>query len=159
MNGVVVGGLYDSGLTLYTNERFSFDSLRAGLLFLSFVGPGFVIQPLAGRWADRYGAWAVGLVGLACVVPTVALLAILAPLPAFVVLLVLQGAASSVILPALALDLHQTVESTPGLGFAHAYSMCVRVASVDLTAQFQPGILDRSADRTDLRRTATRPPR
>jgi len=86
-----------------------------------------VLQPLAGRWADRYGVWPVGLVGLCFMVPTFALLAILAPLAAFVVLLVLQGAASSVVLPALALDLHQTVESsTSGLGFAHVYSMCVR---------------------------------
>ena len=116
--GFIVGGLFDAGLTLYLEERFKFDSLKAGLVFFAVVAPGFLTMPLAGHFTDKVGVKIVGAIALALAVPATAALAILAPLPGFIVLLVIQGSTQSCLEPATSIDLASLVEARPALGFA-----------------------------------------
>lgn len=44
LNGVVAGGLCDTGLTLWVKQQYGLDSMGAGLVFLGIVVPSFFVR-------------------------------------------------------------------------------------------------------------------
>lgn len=64
---------FDVTLPLFVNETFGWNALGAGLIFLASLSPCF-LQPVYGRYVDRYGArWIAGIGLLTCVAPFVCL--------------------------------------------------------------------------------------
>ncbi|KAI9609825.1 hypothetical protein KEM48_002690 [Puccinia striiformis f. sp. tritici PST-130] len=54
--GFCFGGLLDSGMTLLVHARYGLNSRGAALVFIGAVVPSFASSPLAGHFADKYGA-------------------------------------------------------------------------------------------------------
>jgi MFS family permease len=55
-SGFAFGGLLDTGMTMLVKERYGLSSRGAGLIFIAAVVPSFISSPLAGNFADKYGA-------------------------------------------------------------------------------------------------------
>ena len=107
VNGVALGGLLDSSMTLYLNDRYGINSLGAGLVFIAAVSytqfvrqenlkdcqivPNFFISPLAGHLTDRSGAKWIGAFGLILAIPFFFLLIIPSPLAVLIVFLAFLG--------------------------------------------------------------------
>lgn len=45
LNGIIVGAVFDTQLTIYLNARYGLDSLGAGLVFIASVFPAFFVSP------------------------------------------------------------------------------------------------------------------
>lgn len=71
-------GTFDSTLPVAAKENWGFNSLRAGLLFLSLGTFDLFIGPLAGWAADRFSPRAVAVVGYAWLTPVLSLFQLLA---------------------------------------------------------------------------------
>ena len=65
---------FDATIPTEAQELFSFDSLKAGLLFVPLVLPYLVLGPLAGWTVDRYGPKPAAVIGLGYLVPVLILL-------------------------------------------------------------------------------------
>ncbi|KAL1633811.1 hypothetical protein SLS56_002690 [Neofusicoccum ribis] len=71
-------GTFDSTIPVAAKENFHFNSLRAGLLFLSLGSFDLLVGPLAGWAVDRYSPRAVAVVGYAWLTPVLSLFQLLA---------------------------------------------------------------------------------
>lgn len=91
LNGVTLGGLLDSGMTLNLEEVYGLNSLGAGLCFFALIIPTIFASPLAGWICDRYSAKGIATLGLLLSIPAYPLLIINGPLPLFLFFLVVLG--------------------------------------------------------------------
>jgi hypothetical protein len=46
LNGIVLGGLLDTGMVLWLQYEYGLDSLGSGLVFIGAVAPSFFVRPL-----------------------------------------------------------------------------------------------------------------
>ncbi|MBW0504801.1 hypothetical protein O181_044516 [Austropuccinia psidii MF-1] len=121
--GFAFGGLLDAGMTLLVHSRYGLSSKGASLVFIGAIIPSFASSPLAGHFADRYGAkWPV-LVCLVLGTPFFALLALHGRLYTFILWISLAGLFVMGIATPIMEDLSQVVKITPGLGYAHVYGI------------------------------------
>jgi MFS family permease len=67
-------GSFDATVPLVASEQFSFDSLKAGLLFLPLGGADFLLGPVFGWCVDRYGTKPASFLGFTWLIPTLVLL-------------------------------------------------------------------------------------
>ena len=67
-------GAFDATIPLVANQRYNFDSLRAGLLFLPLGGADFILGPVFGWCVDRWGTRPFSILGFTYLVPALALL-------------------------------------------------------------------------------------
>ncbi|KAF3045743.1 hypothetical protein E8E11_008620 [Didymella keratinophila] len=67
-------GSFDATVPLVAESSFSFDSLKAGLLFLPLGGADFFLGPVFGWAVDRYGPRVFSVIGFAFLVSTLVLL-------------------------------------------------------------------------------------
>lgn len=65
---------FDATVPTLAQELFGFDSLEAGLLFISLVLPYLVLGPAAGWAVDRYGTKPAAVIGFGYLVPVLILL-------------------------------------------------------------------------------------
>ncbi|MFD0004116.1 MFS transporter [Streptomyces sp. NPDC127178] len=86
LNAMLHAGIY-TWLGLYLQQRFSLGPTGIGLTMLGYGVPGFLLGPLIGHLADRYGRARIIPAGVALAAVTALLLA--APLPLIVVALVI----------------------------------------------------------------------
>ncbi|SCZ90569.1 BZ3500_MvSof-1268-A1-R1_Chr9g10882 [Microbotryum saponariae] len=121
LNGITLGGLLDTGMTLHLNDIYGLDSLGAGLVFIGLIVPSFVASPFAGWASDRYGAKGIATIGMLLTFPGYLLLIINGPLPLTVFFLVILGFALSFFLTPVTQDLSVVVQNTPGLPSTYAY--------------------------------------
>ncbi|KAI9738450.1 MAG: hypothetical protein M1818_005347 [Claussenomyces sp. TS43310] len=68
--------VFDATIPTEAQELFSFDSLKAGLLFTPLVLPYLLLGPLAGKGVDKYGPKPAATLGMAYLVPMLILLRI-----------------------------------------------------------------------------------
>ncbi|GAA5906007.1 hypothetical protein JCM8208_006316 [Rhodotorula glutinis] len=121
LNGVVAGGLCDTGLTLWVKQQYGLDSMGAGLVFLGIVVPSFFGAPLAGWISDRYGTKWVMLAGVVLAIPAYPLLLLRGRLPLFVFFLVLIGTALALFGTPVLIDLSIVASDTPSISTAHVF--------------------------------------
>ncbi|KAK4704865.1 hypothetical protein P7C70_g1339, partial [Phenoliferia sp. Uapishka_3] len=121
LNGLVLGGMLDTGMTLWLQHQYSLSSLGAGLVFIAVVVPSFFASPFAGWASDKYGAKWIAVIGLSLSIPAYSLLVIAGPLPLFIFFLVILGFSLSFFLTPTMQDLSIVVASTPGLPASAAY--------------------------------------
>ncbi|KAF2199543.1 MFS general substrate transporter [Delitschia confertaspora ATCC 74209] len=69
-------GAFDATVPLVASQRYSFDSLRAGLLFLPLSLSDFLFGPVFGWAVDRWGTKPVAVAGFTFLVPVLTLLRI-----------------------------------------------------------------------------------
>ncbi|MFF3159911.1 MFS transporter [Streptomyces sp. NPDC057910] len=86
LNAMLHSGIY-TWLGLYLQQRFSLGPIGIGVALLGYGLPGFILGPLIGHLADRYGRGRIIPAGVALAALTALLLA--APLPLIVVALVI----------------------------------------------------------------------
>ena len=67
-------GSFDATIPLVASDQFSFDSLKAGLLFLPLGGADFLLGPVFGWCVDRYGTKPVSFLGFIWLIPALVLL-------------------------------------------------------------------------------------
>jgi Na+/melibiose symporter-like transporter len=91
LNGITLGGLLDSAMTLYLEDTYGMNSLGAGLTFMGLVVPTLFVSPMAGWACDRWGAKGIAVFGVALSILAFPLLIIRGPLPLFIFFLVLLG--------------------------------------------------------------------
>lgn len=91
LNGVTLGGLLDSGMTLNLEYVYGLNSLGAGLCFFALIIPTIFASPVAGWICDRWSAKGIATLGLLLSIPSYPLLIILGPLPLFLFFLVILG--------------------------------------------------------------------
>lgn len=116
LNGIVIGALLDTGMTLYLNERYGLNAEGAGLVFIASVVPAFIASPIAGTLSDklRKKAKYPMLAGVILSVLGYALLAIPSvPLAGFCVFLFIEGFALSFFLTPVASDLFTVADAIP----------------------------------------------
>lgn len=65
---------FDATIPTEAQQLFSFDSLKAGLLFIALVLPYLVLGPVAGLAVDRYGPKPAATIGFGYLVPVLILL-------------------------------------------------------------------------------------
>ncbi|KAI7949969.1 hypothetical protein MJO28_008790 [Puccinia striiformis f. sp. tritici] len=121
--GFCFGGLLDSGMTLLVHARYGLNSRGAALVFIGAVVPSFASSPLAGHFADKYGArWPV-VICLILGTPFFGLISMEGSLSTFVVWTALTGLFIMGIAAPIMQDLAEVVKVTPGLGYAHVYGI------------------------------------
>lgn len=69
----LLGG-FDATVPIVAAQRYNFDSLRAGLLFLPMGGADFFFGPVFGWCVDRWGTKPLSVLGFAYLVPVLVLL-------------------------------------------------------------------------------------
>ncbi|GAA5925976.1 hypothetical protein JCM3775_005166 [Rhodotorula graminis] len=114
LNGVVAGGLCDTGLTLWVKQQYGLDSMGAGLVFLGIVVPSFFIS-------DRYGTKWVMLAGVTLAIPAYPLLLVRGPLPLFIFFLALVGTALALFGTPVLIDLSIVATDTTSISTAHLF--------------------------------------
>ncbi|POW16870.1 hypothetical protein PSTT_01029, partial [Puccinia striiformis] len=120
---IFVLGLLDSGMTLLVHARYGLNSRGAALVFIGAVVPSFASSPLAGHFADKYGArWPV-VICLILGTPFFGLISMEGSLSTFVVWTALTGLFIMGIAAPIMQDLAEVVKVTPGLGYAHVYGI------------------------------------
>ncbi len=97
LNAVLHSGVY-TWLGLYLHQRFGLGPTGIGIALLGYGVPGFILGPLIGTTADRYGR--AGLIPLGVTIGAICALGLAAPLP-------LVAAAVLVTLLSLGYDLTQ----------------------------------------------------
>lgn len=93
-------GTFDSTIPVVAKERYGFNSLRAGLLFLSLGCFDLLVGPLAGWAVDRFSPRVVAVVGYAWLTPVLALFQLLSgghDLAVYCVLLSLCGVGVAIV--------------------------------------------------------------
>ncbi|KAA1066191.1 hypothetical protein PGT21_024512 [Puccinia graminis f. sp. tritici] len=121
--GFCFGGLLDSGMTLLVHARYGLNSRGAALVFIGAVVPSFASSPLAGHFADKYGArWPV-VICLILGTPFFGLISMEGSLSTFVIWTALTGLFVMGIAAPMMQDLAEVVKVTPGLGYAHVYGI------------------------------------
>ncbi|WAQ87414.1 hypothetical protein PtA15_8A318 [Puccinia triticina] len=121
--GFCFGGLLDSGMTLLVHARYGLNARGAALVFIGAVVPSFASSPLAGHFADKYGArWPV-VICLILGTPFFGLISMEGSLSTFVVWIALTGLFIMGIAAPIMQDLAEVVKVTPGLGYAHVYGI------------------------------------
>lgn len=121
--GFAFGGLMDSGMTIIVHARYGLNSRGAALVFIGAVVPSFASSPLAGHFADKYGAkWPV-VICLALGTPFFGLLMMNGRLSTFIIWVALSGLFIMGISAPIMQDLSEVVKITPGLGYAHVYGI------------------------------------
>ncbi|GAA5989368.1 hypothetical protein JCM5350_005690 [Sporobolomyces pararoseus] len=124
LNGFTVGGLADSAMTIYLNDRYGLNSQGAGLVYLAIVIPVFFASPVAGWWVDRYGTKWIMFIGLILATIAYPLLIIKGPLALFVFFLVILGIGFSFFLTPITVDLNiVATESAKGITTPHVFGM------------------------------------
>jgi len=124
IQGFIFGGLLDGAMTIYLNEKYGFNSLQAGLVFIAAVGPTLIFSPIAGYFVDKLGPKKLCTFSVLCTVPFFALLCIpQLPVAAFIVLLAFSGTTFSIALVPAMTDLSFLAVDTPGLGFGHVFGL------------------------------------
>ncbi|ORY87390.1 major facilitator superfamily domain-containing protein [Leucosporidium creatinivorum] len=123
LNGITLGGLLDSAMTLYLENQYGMNSLGAGLTFMGLVVPTLFVSPIAGWACDRWGAKGIAVFGVALSIVAFPLLIIRGPLPLFIFFLVLLGISLSSFLTPVTHDLSVVVSETPGLPSTYAYGI------------------------------------
>ncbi|BGP39370.1 hypothetical protein JCM10449v2_003308 [Rhodotorula kratochvilovae] len=121
VNGIVAGGLQETGLTLWVEEQYGLNSEGAGLVFLGVVVPTFFGSPIAGWVADRYGTKWIMLAGVALAIPAYALLIIRGPLPLFIFFLAVLGVSVSFFITPTTVDFSIVAADTPSISTAHVF--------------------------------------
>ncbi|KAM0748071.1 MFS general substrate transporter [Meredithblackwellia eburnea MCA 4105] len=121
LNGIILGGVLDTGMTLWLQHQYGLSSLGAGLVFIAAVVPSFFASPFAGWASDKYGAKWIAVIGLLMSIPAYSLLIIKGPLPLFIFFLVILGFSLSFFLTPTMQDLSVVVALTPGLPSTAAY--------------------------------------
>ncbi|GAA5827163.1 hypothetical protein JCM3770_000341 [Rhodotorula araucariae] len=121
VNGIVAGGLQETGLTLWVEEQYGLNSEGAGLVFLGVVVPTFFGSPIAGWIADRYGTKWIMLAGVALAIPAYALLIIRGPLPLFIFFLAVLGISVSFFITPTTVDFSIVAADTPSISTAHVF--------------------------------------
>ncbi|GAA5891616.1 hypothetical protein JCM5296_005485, partial [Sporobolomyces johnsonii] len=132
LNGLILGGLLDTSMTLHLYDAYGLSSFGAGLVFIGAVAPTFIGSPLAGWIVDKYGTKWIMFVGVALSVPAYPLLIIHGPLALFIFFLVIVGLAISFFLTPVTVDLNLVAADTPGLTTPHvfgAFNMAYSIGS------------------------------
>ncbi|PLW09643.1 hypothetical protein PCANC_14839 [Puccinia coronata f. sp. avenae] len=121
--GFAFGGLLDTGMTMLVKERYGLSSRGAGLIFIAAVVPSFISSPLAGNFADKYGAkWPI-VCSLVIGTPFFGLLSMNGSLAALIAWIAFTGFFIMGMAAPIMQDLAEVVKVTPGLGFAHVYGI------------------------------------
>ncbi|KAA1114844.1 hypothetical protein PGT21_025184 [Puccinia graminis f. sp. tritici] len=121
--GFTFGGLLDTGMTMLVKDRYGLSSRGAALIFIAAVVPSFFSSPLAGHFADKYGAkWPV-VISLALGTPFLGLYSLDTSLAALITFVTFTGILIMGIAAPIMQDLAEVVKTTPGLGFAHVYGI------------------------------------
>lgn len=121
--GFSFGGLLDAGMTLIVHKRYGLSSRGAALIFIGAVVPSFVSSPLAGHFADKYGARLPVATCLILGTPFFGLLSMEGSLSTFIVWIALTGLFVMAVAAPIMQDLAEVVKVTPGLGYAHVYGI------------------------------------
>ncbi|EFP74743.2 uncharacterized protein PGTG_00699 [Puccinia graminis f. sp. tritici CRL 75-36-700-3] len=117
------GGLLDTGMTMLVKDRYGLSSRGAALIFIAAVVPSFFSSPLAGHFADKYGAkWPV-VISLVLGTPFLGLYSLDTSLAALITFVTFTGIFIMGIAAPIMQDLAEVVKTTPGLGFAHVYGI------------------------------------
>ncbi|BGP24065.1 hypothetical protein JCM10295v2_002966 [Rhodotorula toruloides] len=111
LNGIIAGGLQDTGLTIYLEETYGLSSFGAGLVFLGVVVPTFFGSPFAGWITDKYGTKWIMFAGVVLSIAVYPLLIIPGPLALFIFFL------------ALIVDLSLVASSEPSITTAHTFAI------------------------------------
>ncbi|CAH7690418.1 major facilitator superfamily domain-containing protein [Phakopsora pachyrhizi] len=128
--GFAFGGLLDAGMTITVNHRYGLNSRGAGLVFIAAVVPSFASSPLAGNISDKYGAkWPI-IICLVLGAPFFSLLSLIRKISEFISWLAIIGFFIMGIAAPVMEDLSQVVKTTPGLGYAHVYSIFNMIYSI-----------------------------
>ncbi|KAA1076079.1 hypothetical protein PGT21_033801 [Puccinia graminis f. sp. tritici] len=121
--GFSFGGLLDTGMTMLVKERYGLSSRGAALIFIAAVVPSFISSPMAGHYADKYGAkWPI-VICLILGTPFFGLLSMNTSLAALITFIAFTGIFIMGIAAPIMQDLAEVVKATPGLGFAHVYGI------------------------------------
>ncbi|GAA5859798.1 hypothetical protein JCM8547_007033 [Rhodosporidiobolus lusitaniae] len=124
LNGYIVGGMLDTGMTIYLENEYGLDSLGAGLVFLGTVVPTFFASPAAGWITDKYGTKWIMVFGVLLSAISYPLLIIRGPLALFVFFLVLLGISISCFITPVTVDLSICAADTNGaMQTAHVFAM------------------------------------
>ncbi|ORY29768.1 major facilitator superfamily domain-containing protein [Naematelia encephala] len=122
--GLTVGGLFDAALTLRLNQRYKFNSAKAGYLYLAAQGPGLFMGPISGVLSDRFGPAKISSFAFLGAGPMLALIVIDSlPLAAFIVILVVYGCFVSCALTPLLADLFDVASTSKDLKASHLYAI------------------------------------
>ncbi|KAL9600207.1 MAG: hypothetical protein Q9219_003350 [cf. Caloplaca sp. 3 TL-2023] len=101
-NQATLLAVFDATIPTEAEELFSFDSLKAGLLFIALVLPYLLLGPVAGWLVDRFGPKPAAVLGFGYLVPVLILLRLARPggttqIAIYCVLLALCGLGLAVI--------------------------------------------------------------
>ncbi|KAJ8294725.1 putative MFS-type transporter C18.02 [Rhodotorula toruloides] len=123
LNGIIAGGLQDTGLTIYLEEEYGLSSFGAGLVFLGIVVPTFFGSPFAGWVTDKYGTKWIMLAGVVLSIAVYPLLIIRGPLPLFIFFLALVGLSISCFITPSTVDLSLVASSHTSITTAHTFAI------------------------------------
>ncbi|GAA6063016.1 hypothetical protein JCM10212_001795 [Sporobolomyces blumeae] len=123
LNGLIVGALLDTAMTIHLNKVYGLNSLGAGLVFLGTVIPTFFGSPLAGWVVDRYGTKWIMFTGVLLSVVAYPLLNIRGPLALFIFFLVLLGTGISFFITPCTVDLSIVAAEGVGITTPHVFGM------------------------------------
>ncbi|BGO98782.1 hypothetical protein JCM10021v2_002443 [Rhodotorula toruloides] len=129
LNGIIAGGLQDTGLTIYLEEEYGLSSFGAGLVFLGIVVPTFFGSPFAGWISDKYGTKWIMFAGVVLSIAVYPLLIIRGPLPLFIFFLALvedcggPGLSISCFITPSTVDLSLVASSHTSITTAHTFAI------------------------------------
>ncbi|GAA6018444.1 hypothetical protein JCM11491_007000 [Sporobolomyces phaffii] len=133
LNGLILGGMLDTAMTIHLSEVYGLRSLGAGLVFLGAVIPTFFGSPFAGWIVDKYGTKWIMFIGVSLSIAAYPLLIIRGPLALFVFFLVVLGLGMSFFLTPVTVDLNiVAAESATGVTTPHvfgAFNMAFSIGS------------------------------
>ncbi|KAK4048805.1 hypothetical protein OIV83_004571 [Microbotryomycetes sp. JL201] len=115
IEGIAIGGLIESGMTLKLEEHYGLSSLGAGLAFIGLVVPTILASPIAGYLSDKFTAKWVVVVGAFLTLPAYPLLIINGPLPLFIFFLAVLGITMAMFITPCTHDLGLVTSSVEGL--------------------------------------------
>ncbi|KAM0792095.1 hypothetical protein ACM66B_004799 [Microbotryomycetes sp. NB124-2] len=115
IEGIAIGGLVESGMTLKLEDHYGLSSLGAGLAFIGLVVPTILASPIAGYLSDKFTAKWVVVVGAILTLPAYPLLIINGPLPLFIFFLAVLGVTMAMFITPCTHDLGLVTSKVDGL--------------------------------------------
>ncbi|KAH8917775.1 MFS general substrate transporter [Atractiella rhizophila] len=125
--GFVYSALLDTGIPIHLDKKYGMTPLVAGVVILAATTPNFVVGPIGGALADRYGARLIICIGTTLSLPWYGVLAVPSnSLAAFIVLLVFAFTFQNCSMAPVVGDMSKVVLTAPpeaGLGYSHLYGL------------------------------------
>ncbi|KAK4052951.1 hypothetical protein OIO90_004075 [Microbotryomycetes sp. JL221] len=115
IEGIAIGGLVESGMTLKLEDHYGLSSLGAGLAFIGLVVPTILASPIAGWFSDKFSAKWVVVIGAVMTLPAYPLLIINGPLPLFIFFLAVLGVTMAMFITPCTHDLGLVTSQVDGL--------------------------------------------